>query len=1171
MTARESPIRVKQRLARIVRSRLLLTGLGLLAVYAACGFFLLPYLVERYVPEFARETLKRQASVGKVRINPFLLTFEASDLRFAESDGSPIAGVRRLFLDFQASSLLRWAWTFKDIAVDGLDLHLVTGPGDRVNLAELAAAFREGAPAAPEKPEPPPRILLQHVVLSDARLTYTDRSGPAPASATVAPINVALEDVSTLPERMGPYAIRATLPGGGEVGWRGEVSLRPVASDGELTVTGFRPQSIWKFLQDEVRLAPPDGAIDFTTRYHFLFADGKPELQLSGARLRVAGLSLRLAGAEQPLVALQRVEASDIGFDLLKRELKVPKLALSDGEIAANVAEDGTIDWQTIAVGGEQAAAVPSPERPASANPWRVALPDIAVADVGFRATDQSRATPLALDVGKVKIDAAAELELGGTASTVVSNALRVELSGIALTRLAGGEPLATVESVALQGRSIDTAKREIVLGELAVRGGGTKLTRDAQGGIDLVEVASTRGKLRRSVAEAGAATKAEGAPWRFRLDALDLREFRISLADRSVEPAIGYDLTDVSATLKNLSSDPRAPVAFDVALAVAQGGRFSGAGSFTADGSSAEARVKLAALNLAPLQPAVARVAALELKSGNLSASATLQYRAAKSGPRLQAKGALGVAGLRVNEADTGDRFLAWKTLSVNGASFELAPDRLAIAEVRLVEPEAKIVVFKDRSVNLATVVKARAGATEAGAGAAGKGAGSTEASVGATEAGAGATEAVAAPAETFPVTVERVRVQGGTVDFADLSLVLPFAARITDLAGSATGISSDPASRAEMAFEGEVAPSGLARVSGAIRPFAPKQFTDLRAEFRNVAMTPLSPYTATFAGRTIASGSLTLDLGYKIENGQLLGDNKVLLDKFTLGERVEAPGALQLPLDLAIALLTDANGRIDVAVPVRGDVDHPEFSYGHLVWQAIVTVIKNIVTAPFRALGALLGGDAEKLDAVAFDPGADRVLPPELEKLKQVAGALQKRPQLKLIVEGRYDAALDGEALRADKVRRELAAAEGVKLEPGEAPGPVAFDAAKTQVALEKLMGARAGERAMAEFQAGFEQRVGRKAARVNRALALIGKGSADREFYEALYARLVALHPLDAAELEALAKRRATAVAEALVKTAGVEPARVAIGKPEATSEAARDTVGTRLRLDVLKGAS
>jgi len=340
-----------------------------------------------------------------------------------------------------------------------------------------------------------------------------------------------------------------------------------------------------------------------------------------------------------------------------------------------------------------------------------------------------------------------------------------------------------------------------------------------------------------------------------------------------------------------------------------------------------------------------------------------------------------------------------------------------------------------------------------------------------------------------------------------------------------------------------------------------------DLRTVFRNVEMQPMTPYSATFAGRKIASGRLSLDLEYKIKEGKLEGNNKVLLDKFTLGERVEAPNALHLPLDLAIALLTDSQGKIDVAVPVSGDVNSPKFSYGHLIWQAIVTVIKNIVTAPFRALGALLGGGTAKLDAIAFDPGSARVLPTELDKLKKVAEALKQRPKLKVIVDGRYQAATDGEALRSEKVRRELAAEQKVTLAPGEEPGPVAFDNAKAQRALEKLMTARAGKDAMAQFTAEFEKKAGRKASRVNPALALFGKGSDDREFYEALYRRLVELHPLPDAELQALGRERAAAVSRALVKDAGIEAARVAAGKTEATGEAPQNTVETKLRLDVL----
>ena len=1135
---------MKRALVRVVKSRWFLVAAGLLVAYALLGFLMLPWLVQRYVPDYARDTLKRQASIGKVRINPFLLTFEANDFRLAEADGTPILGVRRLFVNLQTESLARWAWVFSVIDVDGLDLNVVTRADGRVNLAEIATVARGDKSPVLAKSEAPVRMLLRHVALSDGKLTYTDRSGPAPASVTLAPISLEFDDVSTLPEREGPYTISARLPGGGNVRWQGQVSLRPIASEGVLSIGGLVPANYWKFLRGRVQLDPPGGKVDLTTRYRFELKGGTPQLVLSGASLRLAGLELRQPGAAQPLLALQRVEASDVGLDLQRREIAVPMLAISNGRVAVAVDPDGIVDWQTIASNDKTTS---TPETAgASAAPWHVKFDGIRIGDVALHLIDRSRAMPLALDVGNVAIEAKVLLALGA-ATTVSSDALRVDLSKVAFTPPGAATPLLALDSATLDGDSIDTARREVRLKEIALHGGGTRLVRDAKGRIELLDALapSSRGAARKALEEAAKAAQAEGAPWQFRLDSAKLDGFRLVLADESFAPELRYDLADVSATLKDLSNDSKTPVAVDARLRVAQGGSATAAGSFAADGSSADARVKIDRVNLAPLQPALARYAELVLKSGNLSADATLRYETKKSGAALRANGTLGIAGLAIDEAQGGERFLGWKSLSATGIRFSLSPDRLGVAQVRVVQPQAKITVFKDRSVNLATILKKETPSAPA-----------APAAPVAKEQGGG-----------FPVSIERVRLENGTVDFADQSLALPFAAHVRELNGVIAGISSDPASRAELELEGRVDEQGLARAKGALSPFAPKHFLDLRTEFRNVALTPFSPYSATFAGRKIASGHLTTNLEYKIRDGQLEGSNKILLDKFTLGERVESPSALHLPLDLAIALLTDADGKIDVAVPVSGDVNNPKFSYGHLIWQAIVTVIKNIVTAPFRALGALLGGGAQQLDAIGFDAGSDRVLPTELDKLKKVAEALQKRPQLKVIVDGRYDTAVDGEALRADKVRRELAAAQDVKLEPGEQPGPPAFDNAKTQRALEKLLAARAGERAVADFQAQFEKRTGREASRVNPALAFFGKGSSDSEFYEAMYKRLVELHPLAPNELEALGQRRADSVAQALVKDAHVESARVAVGKTEATTEAKRGAVDTKLRLDVL----
>lgn len=806
-----------------------------------------------------------------------------------------------------------------------------------------------------------------------------------------------------------------------------------------------------------------------------------------------------------------------------------------------------------------------------TAGGMRLAFQDARVQATGLRVTDPGRATPLALDVGTLDSGFDVDIGVGARAMTAVANIRTLDLTKLVLVPIGAREPLATLAECKLEGGKVDTGKHEISIGQVSLREGSTRIERDAQG--------TTR--LFAALADAAAAkpeqtpkAPAEKSAWRFKLDTLHVNAFRVGYADQSLQPALAYDLKDITATLRNLGNDARTPVGFDAGLRVQQGGTLKADGSFAPDGTSANANLKLERIALQPVRSLVARHALLDLKTGAVSAAVVLEYTTDKSGPRLRAKGAASIADLLIDEAVGGDRFLEWKTLTADGIDFESAvastaeskPEstsgRLTIKDVRLLAPGAKVMVFKDRSVNLGRVFEK--GTTAANA-----------ATVQAPErtqpktASAGKPDGAARP---FPVRVARVHIEQGVVDYIDQSLVLPFSAQIRDFHGAVTGISSDPASRAKIELNGRVEQYGQAKVRGTLRPFAPKRFTDINTEFHNIDMPPFSPYSATFAGRKIASGKLSLDLEYKINDNALAGDNKILLEKFTLGERVDSPDALDLPLDLAVALLTDARGRIDIAVPVSGDMNKPNFSLRGVIGQAIARMLTRIVTAPFGALGKLLGGAGEQVNAIAFEPGSVQLPPPQQEKLVAVGKALRERPQLKIIVGGRYDLERDGAALRAERVRRALAVELDVKLAPDEDTGPVAFDQAQTQRALEKLLQARAGDKAVDALQARYEKQAGRVVERVNPALALLGQESPDDAFYAALFERLVELQPLAEADLQALARQRAESVAQALVRDAGVDKQRVDIGAVETSKAAARDNmVETALALDVREPAA
>jgi hypothetical protein len=374
-------------------------------------------------------------------------------------------------------------------------------------------------------------------------------------------------------------------------------------------------------------------------------------------------------------------------------------------------------------------------------------------------------------------------------------------------------------------------------------------------------------------------------------------------------------------------------------------------------------------------------------------------------------------------------------------------------------------------------------------------------------------------------------------------------------DLGGVVTGLSNDPATTAQVELDGKVDDYGSARVRGSIQPFRATEFTDLTLTFRNLEMTNLTPYSGKFAGRKIDSGKLSVDLEYKIKNRQLAGENKFVINKLKLGERVDSPDAMKLPLDLAIALLQDSNGIIDLDLPISGSLDDPQFSYGRIIWKAIVNVLTKLVTAPFRALGKLLGISSEKLESVDFDPGSSALLPPEQEKLKTLSEALAKRPALTLTLEPGYDPEADRRALQELAMRNDAVAVAGIKLAAGEAPGPVDVNNYKIQTWLEDRYAERVGKEAYKELRASYQDKNASAAARVmeSEMVERLARRFKTRDtgpasaFHAELLERLTRQTKIDDDALVKLAQARGQAMHDALIKL-GLDAGRVGVAAPE-----------------------
>jgi uncharacterized protein involved in outer membrane biogenesis len=1150
------------------------TCAALLLAYTLAGFLAAPSWMARAIPDYAEQYLGKRASVGDVRINPYLFTLEVSKLQLDDTPDQPLLKLDRFYVDFELSSIFRRTWTFADVAMDGLELSLAIDRERRLNIMEVMERLKQQKEQkeqkASEQPLPPPSVALERVSLSGGSVHFSDFSEDASgAVVTLSPINLTLTGLSTAPDRKGHYMLEAHIPGGGMLAWKGEATLVPLTSNGEASLRELKLASVWQFFRGKLRMAEPRGILSLSTHYGFSYGEGKAALGLTGMELDLSDLSIApLAGVgNAPLLELHSMQMKGGRVSLDDREIAIPVLKLSGARASASMQDDGKLNWQGFL---PPSPVRRNPEEEALRNeprPWRVHIGNMSIEKTALAYTDRTLSPPLAFRVGN--LDSHFMLDIAsGTAKTgkmrVGAQALKFSVEDVALVPVSeGAAPLAAIGSFRLDGGNLDTAARTVSLESVLMSGGGMTLTRDRDGPAGLLRLLTSPARASLPGSREGLQSQhaddavSEEPPWKYRIGSLELKQFKVQLAERTYMPAVAYDIDAASIAIKGIDSDAGSPAGFDAELAVNGKGSIKGSGTIGQDFKQAKIKLDATGIPLVPLRPAVARHTSADLASGFLAASTELSYNSGAS-PEMTVAGSGSIQDFRMNETETGDRLISWKALLAQKINLSMAPNQLSIKEIHLHEPGLKLAIDKQRNVNLNQVLKD---------GSTGKDAPESQPpqSPEATD-----KEGKNAP---FRARIAQLRVEQGTLDFSDMSLVLPFSTRVQALEGSVAGISTSPRSRAELRLSGQVEDYGEANAAGTLLTSDPKRFLDIEANFENIRMPPLSPYSATFAGRKIAAGKLWLTLHYKIVNGNLLGENSIELADFKLGERVEAPGALDLPLDLAIALLKGPNDRINLAVPVRGDVGNPSFDYGKVIRAALANVIRRIVTSPFRMLGGLAGGeDAEQLRKVEFEPGSDDIGPSQRELLDNLAQAMKQRPGVGVTVHGPYDPDRDGESLRRQHVHRDLLIVTGGMVEEEEDLGLIAYGDAETQKALEQLLRERSGDsNAVPQFAEAYKQRAGREPQRVNPVLGLFGRGSRDREFYRAMFDRLVELQPLANGELETLAARRARAISDALRK-AGVDSRHIRAGDIQVvtgkrgTGEA-EEMVAGELALDVV----
>jgi uncharacterized protein involved in outer membrane biogenesis len=562
----------------------------------------------------------------------------------------------------------------------------------------------------------------------------------------------------------------------------------------------------------------------------------------------------------------------------------------------------------------------------------------------------------------------------------------RLDLSEFVLGLSGRKGELAKLRNLTLLGATILPETQQVQIKEIGVQGLALAATRFADGRFDFMALT-------------GKPTPARGRasrPWTVSLDKGELASSSIRFEDRATGGQPVVMVADaIELQLDSLTTAKGAPPA-NLALRgrIGKEGRLALKGSFAVEPLRTDLELNLQGFALPSVQPYIAQWSQLGVRSGLLAMQGRLKLRQHRENLQTSFVGNLAVKDFNSFERASNQNFVQWNEFAVRQARVELEPFTLAIGEIAVDGLNSRLILDENGRLNLSEIQRSP--------GESGNGDGDGD-----------AVESTAAVQSWPPVKVNRIVVKNSNIAFTDRFIRPNYNALLGNLSGELAGLSTDQETLAKLDLRGNIGQAAPIKIKGEFNPFRQDRRLNIDAELKGFDLPALSSYSGRYVGYGIARGKLSANFRYQIEDNKLSAENQVFLDQLTFGDAVDSPEATKLPVRLAVSLLKNERGEIDINLPIGGTLDDPQFSVFGLVLRALGNLIAKAITAPFALFGH------EELSHLDFDPGSFQIGAAQEEKLHDLAKSLKSRSSLKLDIIGQANGQRDTEAIRRNKLR--------------------------------------------------------------------------------------------------------------------------------------------------------
>jgi uncharacterized protein involved in outer membrane biogenesis len=788
------------------------------------------------------------------------------------------------------------------------------------------------------------------------------------------------------------------------------------------------------------------------------------------------------------------------------------------------------------------------------------------VADVHVRTLWEylRAALPCELDSGTLGLRGDYELTSGAGPLQARLGLANATVSDLGIKPKGAADDYIKLGKLSIDDTRIDLSGHSVQVAKVTLSGGAIKVWLDEQGHVNLMDLSGRGAPAEPDAPQhqpvAAQTSGGSAAAWTVAVPQIAVEGLKIAAEDRQVHPALAINIDPLNLTVGGFNTRPDDVLDLTLDSTINGSGKLSAKGKLTPRSGAASLHADLLGLGLPAIQPYLSRYTSMTLAKGTLGAHVDLEHGADGT---LQIKGSTRVSDLKTVDDKNRRDFVTWKELKVEEASYRSRPQSLRIKSVTLVQPYARMIIFPDRTTNIGEILSPAGSKPAASPEPAAQAAPQATAATAPPrdrsaprqrkgKAAAAASVAPPKPLTPWPLSIGAVRFVNATLDYTDLWIKPSFSVGIQALNGAVTGLSSDPHSRAKVELAGKIERYAPAHIGGELNVLSAALYTDITMSFKDIDLTIVNPYSGHFVGYKIDKGKLSVDVTYKIDNRKLDAKQHFVVDQLELGDRVESPDAIHAPIKLAVALLKDRHGVIDIDLPMNGSIDDPQFRVGPLIWKAFVNLLAKVVTAPFALLGHMFGG-GEHMNVVEFAPGSAELEPAAKVQLGAVAKSLKERPQLKLDVPIVYSREIDAPQLADAHLDKALAArvadTRQGRRHPQTALEETLADPEKHyKLLLEQYRAVLGKDSPLPESAQAVEQAKRKEAPPYEEAI-------------NELSAALRAKDEVSDADLETLGKTRAQAIQGALVTDGQVEAARVFI-----VTAASKPAAGERVKVEL-----